>query len=126
MRQLYPNILWCCSVSQQHVPQASRDKVVLVAGGGTAVTARPSHGWAKFVMPLRRGPTARAISSSWKSLGQRVRRIDSKGIISTVAVHGRERRRWGLERLAIRKREFNAPHSLAVTPNGDIIVADTN
>jgi DNA-binding beta-propeller fold protein YncE len=55
--------------------------------------------------------------------GQRVRRIDRKGIISTIAGTSRKGSA-GIGGPAIEV-EFDSPHNLAVTPQGDVFVADT-
>jgi DNA-binding beta-propeller fold protein YncE len=55
--------------------------------------------------------------------GQRVRKVDSQGHLSTVAGTGQTGSAG--DGGPARKAQFNGPHSLAVATNGDIYVADT-
>jgi DNA-binding beta-propeller fold protein YncE len=98
------------------------DQVVLVAGGGTAENGAPAT-TAKLLMPFGVAFDSSGNLFVVEFTGQRVRRIDSKGIIHAVAGTG-QKGAGGVGGPAT-KAEFNAPHSLAVTGNGDILVADT-
>ena len=56
-------------------------------------------------------------------LGQRVRKIDNKGILTTIAGNGEKGD--GGDGGPAHKATFNGMHSLAVAPNDDIYLADT-
>ena len=123
MRQLIRTVSWCLLAFASGTSPARADKVVLVAGGGTAGDGAQATA-AKVLMPFGMAFDGSGNLFLVEFIGQRVRRIDSKGIISTVAGTG-QKGAGGVGEPAI-KAEFNAPHSLAVTPNDDILVADTN
>jgi sugar lactone lactonase YvrE len=55
--------------------------------------------------------------------GQRVRKVDAKGILTTIA--GTGQKGDGGDGEAATKAQFNGMHSLAVTANGDLYLADT-
>ena len=55
--------------------------------------------------------------------GHRVRKIGANGVVATVAGSGREGS--GGDQGPAASAELNGPHSLVVTKNGDILVADT-
>jgi sugar lactone lactonase YvrE len=55
--------------------------------------------------------------------GQRVRKIDAKGIVTTVA--GTGKKGSGGDDGPAAEAEFNGIHHLIVTPRGDVLVADT-
>jgi DNA-binding beta-propeller fold protein YncE len=101
---------------------ARADKVILVAGGGTAEDGAPAT-TAKVLSPF--GVALDGASNTYlvEYSGQRVRRIDNRGIIRTVAGTGKQGS-VGAGGPAI-KAEFNSPHSIAILPNGDVLVADT-
>jgi DNA-binding beta-propeller fold protein YncE len=98
------------------------DKVVLVAGGGPAGDGA-SAVTAKLLTPF--GVASDGADNLYivEFTGQRVRRINSKGILGTIAGIG-QKGSAGVGGPAL-KAEFNSPHSLAVLPNGDVLVADT-
>ena len=101
---------------------AHADKVILVAGGGTAGDGSQAT-TAKLLTPFGVGFDGTGNLYVVEYTGQRVRRIDPKGIISTVAGTG-QKGSGGAGGPAI-KAELNDPHSLAVMLNGDVLVADT-
>jgi DNA-binding beta-propeller fold protein YncE len=122
MRIIVRTALWCllgCLVSASLV---RADKMVLVAGGGTDGDGAQATA-AKLLTPF--GVAFDGVGNLYivEYTGQGVRRIDSKGSISTFAGTG-QKGSAGAGRPVI-KAEFNAPHSLAVLPSGDVLVADT-
>jgi DNA-binding beta-propeller fold protein YncE len=56
-------------------------------------------------------------------IGQRVRKIDGKGILSTVA--GTGEKGYGGDDGPAAKARFNSIHSIVVTANGDVYIADS-
>ncbi len=101
---------------------ARADRVVLVAGGGTggdgsaAVDARLQS---PFGVDFDREGNLYFVEMT----GQRLRRIDAKGVLTTIAGTG-EKGAAGDDGPATRA-TFNGMHSLAVAPNGDVFLADT-
>jgi sugar lactone lactonase YvrE len=101
---------------------ARADKLVLVAGGtkdedGVAATEGKVRG--PFAVDFdKTGNTYIA-----EMIGLRVRKIDAKGILTTIAGTG-EKGKGGDDGPAL-KAQFDGPHHLAVTPNGDVYLADT-
>ena len=122
MRQLIPQSAFCLLACLASASLARADKVVLVAGGGTAGDGADAT-TAKLLAPFGVAFDGSGNLYFVEFTGQRLRRIDGLGIISTVAGTG-EKGTAGVGGPAI-KAQFNAPHSLAVMPNGDILVADT-
>ena len=114
--------LWCLVGYLLGTSGAHADKVVLVAGGGAAGDGSQAT-TAKLLTPFGVGFDGAGNLYVVEFTGQRVRRIDSKGIISTVAGTG-QRGVGGAGGSAV-KAELDAPHSLAVLPNSDALVADT-
>src|SRR5260370_23033773 len=108
MRQLIRTILWCLLGYLSSTSPARADKVVLIAGGGTAGDGAQATA-AKVLMPFGMAFDGSGNLYLVEFIGQRVRRIDSKGIISTVAGTG-EQRAAGVAGPAM-KAAFNAPHA---------------
>src|SRR5438477_8775788 len=96
---------------------ARADKVVLIAGGGTAGDGSQAT-TAKLLTPFGVGFDGTGNLYVVEYTGQRVRRIDPKAMISTVAGTG-QKGSGGAGGPAI-KAELNDPHSLAVMLNGDV------
>jgi DNA-binding beta-propeller fold protein YncE len=101
---------------------ARAEKIVLVAGEGEGGDGGPARE-AKLQMPFgvdfdRSGNLFLA-----EYIGQRVRKIDSKGIITTIA--GTGQKAYGGDDGPATKAQFNSIHSLAVAANGDIYIADS-
>jgi DNA-binding beta-propeller fold protein YncE len=110
---------FCCLAS---VAAARADKLVLVAGGGDGGdggSARAAKLQAPFGVDFDRDGNLYFI----EFIGHRVRKIDRKGVLHTIAGTG-EKGYAGDDGPATKAR-FNSMHSLAVTPSGDIYVADT-
>src|SRR5207244_5537967 len=99
---------------------AHADKVILVAGGGTAGDGSQAT-TAKLLTPFGVGFDGTGNLYVVEYTGQRVRRIDPKGIISTVAGTG-QKGSGGAGGPAI-KAELNDPNSLSVMLTGDVRVA---
>lgn len=113
-------LLWVVTLSA--FPMLA-DKVVLVAGGGEKPGDAPAAE-VQLVMPF-------GVNSDVKgnlyfvemAEGERVRRIDKKGILTTIA--GTGGKGYFGDGGPARMAQFNGMHSLAVAPNGDIYLADT-
>jgi streptogramin lyase len=98
------------------------DKLVLVAGG-----SKDEDGVAATQGKLR-GPFAVAFDKAGNTYiaemtGLRVRKIDAKGILNTIAGTG-EKGKGGDDGPAL-KAEFDGPHHLTVAASGDVYLADT-
>lgn len=98
------------------------EKIVLVAGGGdggdgSAATA------AKLTQPFGVDFDRAGNLIFVELTGQRIRKIDTTGTVTTVGGDG-EKGAEGDGGPAARAR-FNGPHNLAIAANGDIYLADT-
>jgi DNA-binding beta-propeller fold protein YncE len=122
MRRIVRTALGCLLGYLVSASLARADKLVLVAGGGTAEDGAQAVA-AKLLAPFGVAFDGAGNLYIVELTGQRVRHIDSKGIIGTIAGTG-QKGSAGAGGPAI-KAELNAPHSLAVLPNGDVLVADT-
>jgi DNA-binding beta-propeller fold protein YncE len=101
---------------------AHADRVVLVAGGGTSGDGSPaveSQLHAPFGVDTDRAGDLYII----EMLGNRLRKIDPAGLLSTLAGNGAKGEAGDGGPAA--KALLNGPHSLAVSPDGDLYVADT-
>lgn len=101
---------------------SSADKLVLVAGGGTGKDGEPAT---KAAMGL---PFGVAIDKQGNLFiadfsEHRVRKVDSKGVISTVAGNGNKG--FAGDGGTATDGEFNGMHDLVVADNGDVYVADS-
>jgi DNA-binding beta-propeller fold protein YncE len=104
------------------VPASRADKLVLVAGGtkdGDNIPATQAQLKTPFGVAFDKAGNVYFVEYT----GHRVRKIDAKGVVTTVAGTG-EKGGDGDGGPAL-KATFNNMHSLAVTPDGDIYVADT-
>jgi sugar lactone lactonase YvrE len=99
------------------------DKLVLVAGGGTADDGVPAT-QAKLDKPFCVAFDKAGNLFIGEFAGHRIRKVDTRGIISTVAGTG-EKGFSGDGGPAIHA-QINTVHDLIVADNGDIYVADTN
>lgn len=101
---------------------AHAQRVVLVAGGGGGGDGSPAVS-AKLLTPF--GATMDGDGNIYlvEYAGCRVRKIDARGIISTLAGNGQKgfAGDGGLAAGA----QFNSPHNLLVGPDGALYVADT-
>jgi DNA-binding beta-propeller fold protein YncE len=104
------------------VAPARAEKLVLVAGGGDGGDGGPAREaklQAPFGVDFDRSGTLFFVEFT----GHRVRKIDGKGVLTTVAGSG-EKGYAGDGEPAM-KAQFHSMHSLVVAPTGDIYVADT-
>jgi DNA-binding beta-propeller fold protein YncE len=107
----------CCLAGS---PPAQAAKLVLVAGGGSGDgPAREARLGTPFGVDFDRTGDLFLVEFT----GQRLRKIDARGTLSTVAGTG-EKGDAGDGGPATRAR-FNGMHSLAVAANGDVYLADT-
>lgn len=101
---------------------ARADKIVLVAGGAAAGDGIPAT-QAKLIAPFGvdwdKGGNLYLVELA----GQRVLKIDGKGSLTRVAGTG-NKGNGGDDGPGL-KAEFNGMHSLAITPAGDVYLADT-
>src|SRR3954462_15775906 len=102
--------------------QAFAARLVLVAGGGDKITPAPALE-SKFDGPFGVDFDRSGNMFIIEMTGNRLRKMDSRGIISTVAGNG-DKGETGDGGPAV-KAQFNGPHHLAVLPSGDVLVADT-
>ena len=101
---------------------AFAEKLVLVAGGGEAGDGGPAIR-AHLSGPFGVDFDSRDNMFLVEMTGERVRKVDSKGNISTIAGTG-VKGSAGDNGPALQA-QFNGIHNLAVAPNGDIFLADT-
>lgn len=95
---------------------ARAEKLVLVAGGDSAPEAKLHE---PFGVDFDRAGNLYLVEFA----GHRVRKIDGKGVLHTVA--GTGTKGFAGDDGPAAKAQFNSMHSLAVAPNGDVYVADT-
>jgi DNA-binding beta-propeller fold protein YncE len=98
------------------------EKVVLVAGGGTKPDGSPATE-AKLTTPFAVDFDKAGNLFFVEMTGQRVRKIDPKGILTTLGGDGEKGS--GGDGGPAAKAQFNGMHHLAVAPNGDLYIADT-
>jgi NHL repeat len=98
------------------------DRLVPVAGGGSGGDGSPADR-AELIGPFGVGFDAEGTLFFVEMTGNRVRKIGPDGLVTTIAGTGRKGS-IGDDGPAA-KAELNGPHSLAVTRNGDVLVADT-
>ena len=101
---------------------ARADKIVLFAGGSAAEDGSKATE-AKLSAPFGVASDGAGNLYVVEFNGHRVRRIDGKGFITTIG--GTGRKGSGGVGGPANKADFDSPHSLAVTPKGDVFVADT-
>jgi DNA-binding beta-propeller fold protein YncE len=104
------------------LPAAGAEKLVLVAGGGSGPDGTAAA-QAKLRTPFGVDFDHSGNLYLVEFTGYRVRKIELQGILTTIAGTG-EKGDAGDGGPAL-KAQFNGMHSLAVTPAGDILVADT-
>jgi sugar lactone lactonase YvrE len=98
------------------------DKLVLVAGGGTGEDGTPAT-QAKLVTPF--GVVFDKAGNLFlvELNGERVRKVDLRGVLTTVA--GTGRKGFSGDDGPPAQAQFNGMHSLALAPGGDLYLADT-
>ena len=97
------------------------DSISLVAGGDSAGDGAAKSAQLKSPFGLVETPSGSIVFV--EMTGHRVREIDSQGNLKTIAGTGQEGK--GGDGGPAAKAEFNGMHALAVSPNGDLFVADT-
>ena len=108
------------ALSLQSLPAAQ--KVVLVAGGGDRSDGSPAVE-AKLDSPFGVDFDRAGNLFLVELTGQRVRKIDKDGVLSTVAGDGTQGNRG--DGGAAKQAQFNGTHNLAIGPDDTIYVADT-
>jgi DNA-binding beta-propeller fold protein YncE len=101
---------------------ARAEKIVLVAGegeGGDGGSAREAKLQMPFAVDLDRSGNLFLAEYT----GQHVRKIDGKGILTTLA--GTGEKGYGGDDGPAARAKFNGIHSLLIAANGDIYIADT-
>ncbi len=104
-------------------PSAHASKVVLVAGGGDKIGDAPATE-VKLTLPF--GVDFDRVGNIFLVEmvgGERVRKIDAKGVLTTVA--GTGVKGFAGDGGPALPAQFNGMHNLAAAPNGDIYLADT-
>jgi DNA-binding beta-propeller fold protein YncE len=104
------------------VAGARAEKIVLVAGEGMGGDGGPARE-AKLQMPFAVDFDRAGNLYFAEFMGQRVRRVDSKGILRTIA--GTGEKGYGGDNGPPAKARFNGIHSLVVTANGDVFITDS-
>ena len=100
----------------------SPGKIVLVAGGGEGGDGSPALE-AKLNSPFGVDFDSKGNLYFVEMLGNRVRKIDPKGILTTIAGDGKKG--FSGDGGPAKAAEVDGPHSLAVAKNGDIYISDT-
>jgi sugar lactone lactonase YvrE len=98
------------------------ERIVLVAGGGTSTATAPARE-AKLVAPFGIDFDQSGNAFLVELSGGRVLRIDSKGMLVTIA--GAEEKGNGGDGGPAKNAAFNGMHSLAIGPDGKVYLADT-
>jgi hypothetical protein len=111
-----------CAVASTAAEPGQTGRIELVAGGGTGGD-RASARQAKLTSPFGTAFDSAGTLDFVEMLGHRVRKIGADGLVTTLAGTGRAGS--GGDNGPAAAAELNGPHSLAVTGNGDIFVADT-
>ncbi|MGI8980583.1 MAG: hypothetical protein ACR2FY_15250 [Pirellulaceae bacterium] len=101
---------------------SAAERIVLVAGGGTSTAAAPAKE-AKLVAPFGIDFDQSGNAFLVELSGGRVLRIDSKGMLVTIA--GAEEKGNGGDGGPAKNAAFNGMHSLAIGPDGVVYLADT-
>jgi sugar lactone lactonase YvrE len=123
---MIPIVVLLAIVSQARTGTAEEPgrggRLVLVAGGGTGGDGA-SADRAELIAPFGVAFDAAGTLYFVELTGNRVRKIGPDGIVTTIA--GTGRKGDGGDGGPATKAELNGPHSLAVTKDGDVYVADT-
>src|SRR5688572_1695237 len=98
------------------------ERIVLVSRGGTSTATTPAKD-AKLVAPSSIPFDTSGNAFLVELSGARVLRIDSKGVLVTIA--GVEQKGNGGDGGPAKKATFNGMHSLAIGPDGVVYLADT-
>jgi len=99
------------------------DKLVVVAGGGTGGDGGPAL-QAKLSEPFAVGfDKAGNLYICEMAAGERIRRVDTKGVIATIA--GTGKKGYSGDGGPAAQAAINGAHQLLVAPNDDVYIADT-
>jgi sugar lactone lactonase YvrE len=120
--RIWLKIIALCLLSLGSLSSVRADKLVCVAGGGNGDDGTPA---AEGKLNLPFGVVLDRSGSLFivEMMGQRVRKVDAKGILTTAAGTGQQGKD-GDGGLAS-KAQFSGMHSLAVASNGDLYLTDT-
>src|SRR5436190_24354304 len=80
---------WCAIIGLLVVSAARADKIVLVAGGGAGATGIPATD-AKLIAPFGVDFDKAGNMFIVELAGQRVHRVDSKGMLTTISGTGKK------------------------------------
>jgi DNA-binding beta-propeller fold protein YncE len=100
---------------------ARADRIVLVAGGGNGTDGPAQEAMLKMPFGVDSDRAGNLYLVEYQ--GQRVRKVDAKGMLSTVA--GTGQKGSGGDGGPALQAQFSGMHSLAIAANGDIYIADT-
>ena len=114
--------LVCPAIGGTGEEPAQAGRLLLVAGGGTGGDGSPADR-AELISPFGVGFDAEGTLYFVEMTNNRLRKIGPDGLVTTIA--GTGRKGDGGDDGPAAKAELNGPHSLAVTRNGDVFVADT-
>jgi sugar lactone lactonase YvrE len=118
-----PLTLVLCSLGGLATSTTLADRIVLVAGGGTAAGDAPATDVklvAPFGVDFDRAGNLFLVEMGG---GERVRKVDAKGQLTTIA--GTGQKGFAGDGGPAAQAQFNGMHNLAVAPSGDIYLADT-
>ncbi|MBL8793775.1 MAG: hypothetical protein JNM56_07720 [Planctomycetia bacterium] len=119
-------LLGCCALLLAFIlfpATAAADKLVLVAGGGQGGDGSTAKDF-KFVEPFGVAFDKAGNLYVAELSGQRVLKIDGKGVVTTVAGTLQKKGYEGDGGPAAQAL-FNGPHSIVIAPNDDMYIADT-
>jgi DNA-binding beta-propeller fold protein YncE len=111
-----------CKISDGHSSKESKNRLTLVAGGGTGGDGSTAT-QAKLVAPFGVAFDSKGVLFFVEMTGHRLRKIGHDGRLATIAGSGREGS--GGDAGPAAQAELNGPHSLAVAKNDAVFVADT-
>ena len=119
-------VLLACIVLQATLPSAVASdrfaRIELVAGGESRADGT-SAGDSKITSPFGVGFDTAGTLYFVEMTGNRIRKLGPDGLVTTLA--GTDHKGNGGDDGPAARAELNGPHSLAVTGNGDIFIADT-
>ena len=120
-KNLGAKLAFTCSTFFFTAALADAAQIVLVAGGGELLEGSATA--VKLSAPFGVDFDAAGNMFLVEMTGERVRKVDTKGALTTFGGTGKKGDSGDGE--AALKAQFNGMHNLAVAPNGDVFVADT-
>jgi sugar lactone lactonase YvrE len=123
MRRIVCGTIVSVAVLLNTAASADAEKVVLVAGGGDKTPPAPAT-QAKLIAPFGVDFDKAGNLFIVELSGQRVLKVDDKGLVTTIAGTASQKGEAVDGGLAA-KASFNGMHSLAIAPTGAIYLADT-